>query len=164
MGIQNTEADPESPKNEVHTEWKLRENMFNNIYSQLNTNPKIDLFATRLNTQLSTFAPHRPDPTCIAVNAFLLDWSKLDIYVFAPFVCLNRVLQKINQDKTKGIAIVPDWPFQPFYPKLIGMSIKTISIAPRETNLYLLNQPVVKHLMGKTLKILDCFVDRTKII
>ena len=44
------------------------------------------------------------------------------------------------------------------------MSIKTISIAPRETNLYLPNQPAVKHPLGKTLKILACLVDGTKII
>ena len=55
LGIQNIEVDLESRKNEVHTEWKLRKNMFNNICSQLNTSPKINLFATRLNTQLSTF-------------------------------------------------------------------------------------------------------------
>ena len=48
--IQNTEADLESQKNEVHTKWKLRENIFSNICSQLNTIPKIDFFATRLNT------------------------------------------------------------------------------------------------------------------
>ena len=56
-GIQNTEADLESQKNEVHTEWKPRENIFNNICSQLYTNPEIELFATILNTQLSTFVP-----------------------------------------------------------------------------------------------------------
>ena len=106
----------------------------------------------------------RPDPKCIAVNAFLLDWSKLDFYEFPLFVCLKRVLQKIYQDKAKGIAIAPDWLSQPFYPRLIAMSIKTISIAPRETNLYLPNQPAVKHPMGKTLKILACLVDGTKII
>ena len=51
-------------------------NIFSNICSQLNTSPKIDLFATRLNTQLSTFVSYRPDPKCIVVNAFLLDsWA-----------------------------------------------------------------------------------------
>ena len=73
LGIQNIEVDLESRKNEVHTEWKLRKNIFNNICSQLNINPKIDLFTTRLNTQLSTFVSHRPDPKRIAVNASLLD-------------------------------------------------------------------------------------------
>ena len=106
----------------------------------------------------------RPDPKCIAVNAFLLDWSKLDFYEFPLFVCLKRVLQKIYQDKAKGIAIAPDWLSQPFYPRLIAMSIKTISIAPRETNLYLPSQPAVKHPKGETLKILACLVDGTKII
>ena len=71
LGIQNTEADFESRKNEVHTKWKLRENIFNNICSQLNINSKIDLLATRLNTQLSTFVSYRPNPKCIAVNASL---------------------------------------------------------------------------------------------
>ena len=161
LGIQNTEVDLESRKNEVHTEWKLRENIFSNICPQLNTSPKIDLFATRLNTQLSTFVLYRPDPKCISI---LLDWSKLDFYAFPPFACLNRVLHKIYQGKAKDIVITPDWPSQPFYPRLITMSIKTISIAPRETNLYLPNQPAVKHPLGKTLKILACLVDGTKII
>ena len=82
--------------------------IFSNISSQLNTNPKIDLFDTRLNTQLSTFVSYRPDPKCIAVNAFPLGWSKLDFYAFPPFVCLNRVLQKMYQDKAKGIVIAPE--------------------------------------------------------
>ena len=163
-GIQNTEADLKSQKNEVHTEWKLKKNIFSSICSQLNANPKIDLFATRLNTQLSTFASYRPDSKCIAVNAFLLDWSKLDFYEFSPFVCVNRVLQKIYQDKGKGIVIAPDWPSQSFYPRLIAMAVKTISIAPRETNLYLPSQAAVKHPVGKTLKILACLVDGTKVI
>ena len=107
---------------------------------------------------------YRPDPKCIAVNSFLLDSSKLDFYAFAPFVCLNRVLQKIYQYKTKGIVIDPDWPSQPFYPRLIAMSVKTISIAPMETNLYLPSQLKVKHPMGKTLKVLACLVDGTKVI
>ena len=166
-GIQITEAELESRKNEVHTEWKLKENIFNNICSQLNTNPKINFFATRLNTQLSTFVSYRLDPKCIAVNAFLLDWSKLDFYIFPPFVCLNKVLQKIYQDKAKDIVIAPDWPSQPFYPRLIAISIKTIallSIAPRETNFYLPNQPAVKYPLGKILKILACLFDGAKII
>ena len=89
------------------------------------------------------------------VNAFLLDWSELDFYAFPPFVCLNRVLQKIYQDKAKGIVIAPDWPSQSFYPSLC--------ITPRENNLYLPNQPAVKHPLGKTLKILAGLVDGIKI-
>ena len=65
-------------------------------------------FASRLNTPLSTFVSYRLDPKCIVVDAFLLDWSKLDFYAFPPFVCLNRVIQKIYQDKAKGIVIALD--------------------------------------------------------
>ena len=109
-GIQNTEADLESRKTYVYTKWKLRENIFSSIGSKLNTKPKIDLFVTRLNIQLTTFASYRPDPKCIAVNAFHLGWSILNFNAFLPFVCPNRVLQKIYQVKAKGIVIAPDWP------------------------------------------------------
>ena len=68
------------------------------------------------------------------------------------------------QDKANGIATSPGWPSQPFYRRSIATSIKTISIAPKETNLYLLNQPAVKHPLEKTLKILACLVDETNII
>ena len=149
LGIQNTEADLESRKNEVHSEWKLRGNIFSSICSQLNVNPTIDLLATRLNTQLIIFVSYRPDPKCIAVNTFLYSWSELDFYAFPSFVCLNRVFQKIYQDNVKGIVVAPDLPSQPFYPRLIAMSVKTISFAPRETNLYLPSQTAESIQWGK---------------
>lgn len=72
-GKQNVEADLESRKNEVHTQWKLRKSIFDYIYRKLNSNPKIDLFNTQLNTQLSDFVSYRPGPKCVTVNAFRLD-------------------------------------------------------------------------------------------
>ena len=140
-------------------------NLYLAAYAQTkHKNLKTDHFTTRLNTQLSTFVSYIPDPKCIKINAFFIDCSKLDFYAFPPFACLNRVLQKIYHDKAKGIVIAPDQPSQPSYQRLIGMSVKTISIPPRESNLYLPSQPAVKHTMGKTLKILACLVDGTKII
>ena len=45
---------------------------------------------------------------------------------------------------------------------LIAMSVKTMSVAPRETNIYLPSEPAVKHPMGKALKILAYLVNGTK--
>ena len=119
--IQNTEADFESRKYEIHTELKLNESVLHFIYGELGFFPTIDLFATILNTQLGTFVSYRPDPNCVAVNSFLMNWGKEKFYSFPPFACLSKTLQKICQDKAKGILIAPDWPLEPFYPRLIEM-------------------------------------------
>ena len=120
-GIQNTEADFESRKYEIHTELKLNESVFHFIYGDLGFFPTIDLFATILNTQLGTFVSYRPDPNCVAVNSFLMNWGKEKFYSFPLFAYLSKTLQKICQDKAKGILIAPDWPLQLFYPRLIEM-------------------------------------------
>ena len=101
-GIQNTEADFESRKYEIHTELKLNESVFHFIYGELGFFPTIDLFATILNTQLGTFVSYRPDPNCVAVNSFLMNWGKkssirfLHLHVYPkPFKKSVRIKQKV---------------------------------------------------------------------
>ena len=131
-GIQNAEVEFESRKYEIHAEWKLNESVFHFICGELGFSPTIDLFPTIINTQLRTFISYRPDPNCVAVNAFLINWEKEKFYAFPPFACLFKILQNIYQDKAKGILIVPNWPSQPFYPRLIETSLHIISIPPRK--------------------------------
>ena len=95
-------VDLESRKNAVHTDW---ENIFNNASSQVNTSPKIDLFATRLNTQLGTFVSYRPDPKCIVVNAFLLDWSKLVFYAFPHLSVRIESYRKYTKTRQKVLSL-----------------------------------------------------------
>ena len=158
-GIQNTEADFESRKYEIHTEWKLNESVFHFICGELGFSSTIDLFATRINTQLRTFVSYRPDPNCVAVNAFLINWGKEKFYAFPPFACLSKTVHKIYQDKAKGILIAPNWPSQPFYPRLIEMSLHIISIPPRKRNFYLPSQPSLLNPLHKKLLLLPCLVD-----
>ena len=124
---------------------------------ELDFSPNIDLFATRINTQLSIFASYRPDPDCFAVNLFLLDWVKMDFYAFPPsLACLTKALQKIHHDRAKGILIAPDWPSQPFYLRLKEWFVMTISIPPKKTNLYLTKQLLLLHPLHKSLTLLAC--------
>ena len=93
-GILNTEADKESRMQETRTEWMLNKLDFQKIVQELKFNPKIDLFASRFNNQLTVFVSYRPDPLAMAVNAFTLDWGKIPFYAFPPFSIIPRVLQK----------------------------------------------------------------------
>ena len=158
-GILNVQADEESRKQETFTEWKLNPNLFNYICTKLKFIPDIDLFATRINTQLKTFFSYRPDPECIAVDAFLMNWDSLKFWAFPPFACIPKVLQKIYLDKAQGILIVPDWPSQPWYTNVHKISEQIITISPSQDLLLLPHQPHLLHPLHKKLTLLGCYVN-----
>ena len=54
-GKENVKADKESRKQEQRTEWMLNKKDFDLLLHKLNFTPKIDLFASRLNCQISKF-------------------------------------------------------------------------------------------------------------
>ena len=54
-GIFNEEADLESRKHETRTEWMINWKYFEKMIKSLNFKPTVDLFSTRLNTQLPRF-------------------------------------------------------------------------------------------------------------
>ena len=93
---------------ETRTEWRLNRDVFLDINNKLEFYPEVDLFASRVNTQLNRFVSYRPDPESQDVNAFSLYWGDIKFYAFPPFSCIPKVIQKIFQDKAKGILIVPD--------------------------------------------------------
>lgn len=121
-GSKNVEADFMSRKFNDNTEWMLDVGVFREICKKFGS-PKIDLFASRLNTQLPTYISWLPDPNASAVDAFTLDWHDLDFYAFPPFCLIPKCLQKIRQDNAQGIMVVPCWPTQPWFPLLNDMLI-----------------------------------------
>ena len=136
-GIENVEADGESRRYEIHTEWKLNSNLFYFICNNLNFYPNIDLFASSLNSQLPCYMSYRPDPGSTAIDSFLEDWSDLHFYAFPPFIIIPRVLQKIHHERATGILIVPDWPSQPWFIQVRRITEKFTILPPRKDMLSL---------------------------
>ena len=54
-GILNVEADKKSRNTETRTEWMLNKKVFQDTITNLNFQPTVDLFASRINTQLENF-------------------------------------------------------------------------------------------------------------
>ena len=52
----------ESRKINYDTEWKLNTELLQQALRILGVNPDLDLFASRINTQSSTYASFKPDP------------------------------------------------------------------------------------------------------
>ena len=58
------------------------------------------------------------------VDAFSFDWPQDIIYAFPPFSLIPRVLQKIENEKTEGILIVPIFVNQSWFTSLLTLLIK----------------------------------------
>ena len=54
-----------------------------------------------------------------AIDAFSRSWKGQYFYAFPPFSLVNRVLQKVQQDQSRGILIVPMWTTQAWFPMLL---------------------------------------------
>lgn len=122
-GKLNTLADLASRKINDRHEWKLDPHVFTTLSDIFGT-PSIDLFASRLNKQVSTFCSWRPDPEATYLDAFSLDWSKFVLsYIFPPFSLIARCLQKLRAEQAQGWMVVPLWPSQPWMGKLLRLLI-----------------------------------------
>ena len=120
-GVANTGADEESQLFNDRTEWTLDKTIFAKIVEHWGL-PDVDLFASRINTQLLNFVSWQPDPEAIFVGAFTIDWSPFFIYAFPPFCQIHRCLQKLMQDQVfRGIIIALLWPTQVWWPQLLRL-------------------------------------------
>ena len=118
-GTSNYTADYFSRHFSDSTEWKLNEKVFRKICRSFFI-PDIDLFATRLNKQLSKYVSWFPEPDAIASDAFSILWSDFKPYIFSLFSLIDRVLEKIQQDQVrKAILVVPMWATQHWFPTLL---------------------------------------------
>ena len=146
-------ADEESRKSETRTEWMLNRNVFNKILKDLDFEPSIDLFASRINNQLHRFASFRPDPEAEIIDAFTVSWADMQFYAFPPFICITRVLQKIRLEEATGIVVVPDWPNQPWYNTYLDMKMIEVILPPRYDLLRLPSDGSQKHPLHKSLQL-----------
>lgn len=82
---ENTEADLESRRFFTETEYSLADWAFQNIALSLG-NPRIDLFASRINTKCARFVSWFRDPESSAIDAFTIQWGAFSLaYAFSHF-------------------------------------------------------------------------------
>ncbi len=124
-GIYNVIADTESRTiSNVRTEWQLNPIVFKQI-QLLWPYPEIDLFASRINTQLPKYVSWNQDPGAIAIDAMSFSWNNIESYIFAPFSMLGRVLAKLTLDEGSSTLVAPIWKNQFWWPKLLTMVVDT---------------------------------------
>ena len=103
--------------------WAVKDHIFAKVKIKL-TQPTIDLFASRGNNKVKTFYSFYPDSLASGVDAFSFDWSHDIIYAFPPFNLIPHVLQKLENEKTERILIVPIFVNQNWFTRLLTLLIK----------------------------------------
>ena len=64
------------------------------------------------------------EPRALAIDALSQDWQGRSMYMFPPFLLLNKVIQKLGTTQTgEVILIAPWWPSQPWFPHLLRLSV-----------------------------------------
>ena len=158
-GSWNVVADRESRTLYRDAEWMLNPKDLASALEQLQFQPEIDLFASRLNKQFKNYCSYRPDPEASHIDAFSISWEKLNFYGFPPFSCLLKTLRKIIQERAKGIIVIPNWPTQVWYPLVKPLLLKPPQrLHPSKTLLHLPTNPEEVHPLHKKLEILICLV------
>ena len=127
-GEKNVAADAESRTLRSSAEWRLHPTMFQHVVQVLGP-CEIDLFATRLNSQLPQYISWRPDPFSVAVDAFMVQWTKWQGYAF-PFSLIGRCLRKVWTEGATLLIVAPVWPMQSWYPVLLELLVDLPLLLP----------------------------------
>lgn len=155
-GSTNVIADSLSRKYPSDHEWKLNPLIFQKM-CQLFPPFSIDLFASKLNFQLPRYASWKPDPQATIIDAFSISWGKEYFYSFPPFSLIHKCLDKIQTDQAKGVLVVPMWPTQTWYTKILQMLAHQPRLLLWKPDMKLLLHPQNKvHSMEGTLKLMAC--------
>ena len=118
-GKLNVEADHASRVFDDTTEWTFTERAWSKIRETIEFEPKIDLFASRLNAKCKRYVAWQPDPKAIAVDAFSIKWQNDGMYAFPPFAIITQVIEKMLADDARLLLVVPYWPSQPWFPMFV---------------------------------------------
>ena len=72
--------------------------------------PSIDLFVTRMNTQLPLFFSWKPDPEAQSTGAFSIHWNNdYFLYALPLFRVIKNVVQKLRDENASMLAILQVW-------------------------------------------------------
>lgn len=122
-GLSNAVADWNLRHLKDYSDWRLDHRVFHLLNQALGP-ISVDLFASRLNTQVPCFFSWRPDLDVLALDALLQDWSNLLGFAFGPFSLIARVIGQTRRQRAQLVLVTPWWPSQPWFPAPMELSLE----------------------------------------
>ena len=164
-GTMNVKADALSRRHYSDHEWMLNNDMFSKL-CKIFPGLTIDLFASILNHRLPRYVSWGPDSQAVSVDAFNISWKGEKFYAFTPFSLIPRCLEKVVCNQAEGVLVVPAWPTQTWYTRIVQMLISqpVVMVWTKETSLLIHPSGPRTHNMQGRLKLMACQVsgDSTK--
>ena len=114
----------------------------------------VDRFASILSAQLPRYNSLYLDPLSEGVDAFAqTNWRKENNFVNSPFRLLPKVVSTLISQQATATVIAPWWPIQPWFQKLVRMSIALPVKLPQVTQCMRKVGPLPEPLKNKHWKI-----------
>ena len=76
----------------------------------------LDCFASNLSAQLPRFCSRFLNPGSMAVNAFTVDWSEENCWLFPPIHLIGCTVRFARKKASHCTLLVPNWPAQSWWP------------------------------------------------
>ena len=87
-----------------------------------------------------------------------MDWRPHYFYAFPPFSVIANCLQKIEQDQSTGLLLVPLWTTQPWFTLLLKLLVDHPLILPQLDSLLFQPHSKAVHSLSKRLHLMACKV------
>jgi hypothetical protein len=129
-GVTNLMADYQSRVYRDSSNWRLHAEVFSQI-SRVWGPFSRDLFADRLNRQMTPYVSWKADPEAMATDALQVTWRGVQTqYAFPPFCLIMKCLAKVQMDQAELVLITPVWPAQVWYGTLLQMIVDYPRLLP----------------------------------
>jgi hypothetical protein len=129
-GVKNTMADYQSRVYKDSSNWKLNQQFFKQLDCVWGPMHR-DLFADRLNRQLTRYVSWKPDPEAEMTDALGISWEGgLVQYAFPPFCLIMKCLAKVIADRAELVLIAPVWEMQVWYSPLLNLLVDYPRLLP----------------------------------
>ena len=125
---------PAFPENTVadRDNWRLELSWFQRVQVWAGCTFAADLFADRDNHRLPVFFSAAVCAEASGVpDCFANQWPLGVLYAFPPLHLIPRLVQHASTTDAEIVILVPDWPSQPWWPKLMSITTKSLFIGRR---------------------------------
>jgi hypothetical protein len=93
----------------------------------------IDRFASADNARCRRFNTRFAHPRTEEANALAQEWKRDELsYACPPMAMVNKVLALVVEQKTRAVIVLPEWPYQPWWPGLQRIAVQWLPLGRAE--------------------------------
>jgi len=110
---------------------RLQRSLLREVQTLLGASITLDPFACHRSAVVPRYCSRFGEPTSLGDDGLKICWEDEVLWLCPPWALLHEVLIKLEKEPTaKGVLIVPEWPTQPWWPKLQNLQGRRLKLPP----------------------------------